>query len=38
VRYLATDLCRWLVFPQTFIDHLTKQVIVGPGQVFDLDD
>jgi hypothetical protein len=34
----ATDLGRSLVLAQTFIDHLTQQVIVTPGQVFDLDD
>jgi hypothetical protein len=26
-----------LVLPQTLINHLTKQVVVGPSQVFDLD-
>ena len=29
----------WIfVFPQTLVDHLTKEVVPGPCQVFDLDN
>jgi hypothetical protein len=37
VRHAALDVTRILVLPQTLIDHLTKQIIVGPAQVCDLD-
>jgi hypothetical protein len=35
VRQGTADLGRILVFSQTLVDDLTKQVIVGPSQVFD---
>jgi len=37
VRHETTDIGRILVLSQTFISDLTKQVIVCPSQIFDLD-
>jgi len=35
VRHGTPYLSRALVLPETLIDHLAKQVVVGPSQVFD---
>jgi hypothetical protein len=35
-RYFATNVLGVFVFSQTLIDHLSQQVVVGPGQEFDL--
>jgi hypothetical protein len=38
VRHGTADLRRRLVLAQPFVDDLTKQVILRPGQVFDFGD
>jgi hypothetical protein len=35
VRYRSADFGRRHILAQTLVDHLTKQVIVGPCQVFN---
>jgi hypothetical protein len=38
LRHRPAYLSRILVLSQTLIDDLTKQVVLRPSQVFDLDD
>ena len=33
-----SHLGRRLILPQTFINDLPQQIVVGPGEVFDLGD
>jgi len=38
IRRRTTDLGRILVLSQTLVNDLTKQVILCPSQIFDLDN
>ena len=38
MRHLAAHLGRGLVLPQSFIDHLAQQIVIGPGEKLDLGD
>ena len=37
VRQGTLDVGRILVLSQTLVNHLTKQVVICPAQIFDLD-
>src|ERR1700730_9676454 len=38
MRRRSPDLCGRFVLAQALVDHLAQQIVVGPGQEFDLDD
>src|SRR5580704_14136536 len=38
VRYRTADVLRRFVLAQAFVDDLTQQIVLGPGQEFDLGD
>ena len=38
VRYRKADVLRRFVLAQAFVDDLTQQIVLGPGQEFDLGD
>jgi hypothetical protein len=38
VRYRTADVRGGFVLAQAFVDDLTQQIVLGPGQEFDLGD